>query len=208
MTRISLRQAILEDRQGKYVTTGTEGSSKPAVGGDIIVLGRNTFKEVIRGIHEGLLLPLNYEPPLQPEPEQPKPDEEQKESAKQPQPNPIDPAIPPSQYISLSDPPESIPEYIFAYIPSLHILGIRHTPKRIYRFLTRRYQADEICEQVVACILEQQSREWSEEDSQHGQNEQKYWPKTVAKDSEWREQIVLDSRIRPKLFWREPQYAE
>ena len=88
------------------------------------------------------------------------------------------PAIPQSQYPSLPDPPPSTPEYTFTYVPSLHILGIRHTPKRIYRFLTRRYVADEICEQVVACILEQAKREWTDEDVQHGRNEEKYWPKT------------------------------
>ena len=27
-------------------------------GGDIIIVGRNMFKEIIRGIHDGYLLPL------------------------------------------------------------------------------------------------------------------------------------------------------
>lgn len=208
MTRMSLRKAILEDRQGKDVATRTQESSKPVVGGDIIVLGRNTFKEVIRGIHEGLLLPLNYEPPSQPEPEPPKPDEEQKEPAKPPPPMPVDPAIPPSQYISLPDPPETIPEYIFTYVPSLHILGIRHTPRRIYRFLTRRYQADDICEQVVACILDQQKRDWTDEDTPRGVNEERYWPKTIKPDAEWREDLILDPRIRRYMLWRIPSEVQ
>jgi hypothetical protein len=176
-------------------------------GGDIIVVGRNTFKEVVRGIHEGYLLPLDYVPPIPPE--EPKKEEGQQQQPPTPPPKEhVLPAIPTSQYSSLPDPPPTIPEYTITYIPSLHILGIRYTPRRIYRFLTRRYIADDICEQVVACILEQQAREWTEDDSQHGQNEEKYWPKTVPKDSEWREGMVLDSRIRPKLFWREPQHVE
>lgn len=169
-------------------------------GGDVIVLGRNTFKEVVRGIHEGYLLPLDYAPPTPPE-EPKKEGEEQSSTPK----DTVLPAIPTSQYSSLPDPPPSTPEYIFTYVPSLHILGIRHTPRRIYRFLTRRYLADEICKQVVSCILEQPKREWSDEDPQRGQDEEKYWPKTVTKDSEWREEIVVDPRIRPKLLWREQQ---
>ena len=187
--------------------------SREREGGDVIVLGRNTFKEVVRGIHEGYLLPLDYVPPTPPEEptkEGTEKDESKKEGEDKPPPpkHRVLPAIPQSQYPSLPDPPPPIPEYIFTYVPSLHILGIRHTPKRIYRFLTRRYVADEICEQVVACVLEQLKREWTDEDVQHGKNEEKYWPKTVKPDSEWREDIVIDSRIRPKLFWRRPEPVE
>jgi hypothetical protein len=198
-----IRQESPEDDKGQSLL-GLEPE-----GGSIIVLGRNTFKEVVRGVHEGYLLPLDYVPPTPPEDPQ-KEGEPAKEGEIQPQPqlDPILPAIPTSQYSSLPDPPSTAPEYTFTYIPSLHILGIRHTPKRIYRFLTRRYIADEICEQVVASILDQPKRELVAEDSQHGQDEEKYWPKTVAKDSEWREPIVIDSRIQPMLRWREPQPVE
>jgi len=176
-------------------------------------LGRNTLKEVVRGIHEGYLLPSDYVPPIpleESKKEEPEKEELKKEGEEKPPP-PKDlvlPAIPQSEYPSLPDPPPSTPEYTFTYVPSLHILGIRHTPKRIYRFLTRRYVADEICEQVVACILEQEKREWTDEDIQHGQNEEKYWPKTIKPDSEWREKIVIDPRIRPKLLWRRPEPVE
>ena len=205
---MSLRQAILDDRRVKEVPAESQGTIKHPVGGDIIVLGRNTFKEVVRGIHEGLLLPLDYEPPPPPEPEPPKPGEEKKEETTPPVPNPVDPAIPLSRYISLSDPPETTPEFILTYVPSLHILGIRHTPRRIYRFLTRRYLADEICEQVVACILDQQKREWTDEDAQHGRNEEKYWPKTIKPDAEWREDLGLDRRIRRQMLWRQPSEVQ
>lgn len=187
--------------------------SRERYGGDVIVVGRNTFKEVVRGVHEGHLVPRDYVPPTPPEEpkkEQPEKEESTKEGEENPPPpkDQVLPAIPQSQYPSLPDPSPSTPEYIFTYVPSLHILGIRHTPKRIYRFLTRRYVADEICEQVVACILEQPKREWTDEDIQHGQNEEKYWPKLIKPDSEWRENIVIDPRIRPKLFWRRPESVE
>jgi hypothetical protein len=205
---MSLRQAILDDRRAKEVPAEKESAIKHSVGGDVIVLGRNTFKEVVRGIHEGLLLPPDYEPTPPPEPEPPKSDEGKKPETPPHLPNFVDPAIPPSQYVSLSDPPETSTAYILTYIPSLHILGIRHTPRRIYRFLTRRYQADEICEQVVACILDQHKREWTDEDAQHGRNEERYWPKTIKPDAEWREDLVLDPRIRRQMFWRQPSEVQ
>jgi hypothetical protein len=187
----------LERESGGHETEGP--NIREPEGGDIIIVGRNTFKEVVRGLHEGYLLPLNYIPPPPPPAELNK----DGEVAAPTPPNPIPPAIPTSEYPSLAD-PSPFPDYTFTYMPSLHLLGIRHTPKRIYRFLTRRYMADEICEQVVACILQQSQREWSEEDSRHGQDEERYWPKTVSPVAEWREDVVVDTRIRPKLFWRQP----
>ena len=32
--------------------------------------------------------------------------------------------------------------------------------------------------------------------------------KLIKPDSEWREKIVIDPRIRPKLFWRRPEPVE
>ena len=80
--------------------------SREREGGDVILLGRNTFKEIVRGIHEGHLLPLDYVPP--PPPEEPKKDEPEKEEEKkegEEKPSPpkdqVLPAIPQSQYPSL-----------------------------------------------------------------------------------------------------------
>ena len=217
MTRTSLRELILKHRSQRD-SPSPEELELPLEkeGGDIIVLGRNTFKEVVRGIHEGYLLSLDYvapappAPPTSPVPEPPKDEVKDKESKetdkaeKPPEPDPVLPAIPQNQYPSLPDPPPSTPEYTFTYVPSLHILGFRNTPRRIYRFLTRRYIADEIGEQVVACILEQSQRTWREEDTNHGEDEERFWPKTVAEDAEWREKVNVDPRIRPKLLWRTP----
>ena len=193
-----MREMIFAHRSRRELGDGTESQIRETEGGDVIIVGRNTFKEIVRGVHEGYLLPLQYVPP----PAEPKKDEESVQKT----PIPVHPPIPTSEYPQLPDPSPS-PTYTFTYIPSLHILGIRHTPKRIYRFLTRRFLADDICKQVVACILEQSQREWTDEDSQHGSNEEKYWPKTVAADAEWRELMVIDTRIRPKLLWRQPEEA-
>jgi len=206
--RTRVREIIKEHRIQREAG-GTEETStgKPEVeGGDVIVVGRNTFKEIVRGIHEGYLLPLDYVPPAPPA-EEPKEPKEGVETPP-PEPNPVQPAIPMSEYSSLPDPPQGTPDYTFTYVPSLHILGIRHTPRRIYRFLTRRYVVDEICEQVVAAILQQSQREWTNEDTNHGQGEERFWPKTIAADAEWREPMVLDPRIRPKLLWRQPSPVE
>jgi hypothetical protein len=199
-----MRQVISKQRS-KRESSSQEDPSIPLEreGGDVIVVGRNTFKEIVRGIHEGYLLPLDYVPP----PIEESKDDQTKgdgKTEKQPEPDPVLPAIPQTEYPSLPDPSPSNPEYTFTYVPSLHILGLRHTPRRIYRFLTRRYIADEICGQVVACVLEQSQREWREDDSAHGQDEERYWPKTVKSDAEWREAVHVDSRIRPKLLWRKP----
>jgi hypothetical protein len=206
MTRTSLRGTIFKHRSLRE-SWSPEQPPLPLEkeGGDIIIVGRNTFKEILRGIQEGYLLPLDYVPPLPPiaEPKQSEAKGDEKTETP-PEPNPVLPAIPQSEYSSLPDPSTSSPEYTFTYVPSLHILGLRNTPRRIYRFLTRRYIAEEICGQVVACILEQSQREWQDEDSNHGQQEERYWPKTVARDAEWREEIRVDSRIRPKLLWRVP----
>src|SRR6202000_2685149 len=95
----------------------------------------------------------------------------------------VPPPIPFSEYASLEDPPDG-PKYTFTYIPSLHILGMRHTLRRIKRFLSRRHYADEICEEVVACILEQAQREWRDEDAARGEFEERFWPKSIAQNSE------------------------
>jgi mitochondrial import inner membrane translocase subunit TIM54 len=208
LTRTSVREMTLAHRLQRQSSTNMESTplTREKEGGDVIVVGRNTFKEIIRGIHEGYLLPLDYVPPSPPE--DPQKNEEKTDDKPPPPPDPILTPINPSQYSSLPDPSPSDQEYAITYIPSLHILGIRHTPKRIYRFLTRRYMADGICEQVVACILEQQKREWTDDDVRHGEDEEVYWPKTIKPEAEWREKMVIDSRIRQKLFWRQPEEVQ
>jgi len=202
MSRTALRENIVQHREQREGSTEEERG--PALreieGRDIIVVGRNTFKEVVRGINEGYLGPLEMTLPETPQIDPEKTDAKPVQLAL--------PLIPTSQYMSLDDPAPSISDYTFTYVPSLHILGFRHTPLRIYRFLTRRYVADEIGEQVAACILSQPEREWHEADSHKGESEERYWPKVVAKDSEWRDPVVVDPRIQSRLLWRITQPIE
>jgi import inner membrane translocase subunit TIM54 len=142
-----------------------------------IVIGRHTWKEYVRGLHEGWLGPLK-EPP-KPQEEQPLGDapnpEEEKEETIQPAPGisidgPLRDAEPPADkpkkpsrlppFISTKDyelasvPPE-IPDEFDPSVPISfpHILGFLNTPRRLYRFLNRRALADSIGRDTAAIVL-------------------------------------------------------
>lgn len=134
------------------------------VRGDVVI-GRHTWKEYLRGLHEGWLGPLA--PPPEPEPLLPapltgevptednpaeeKPAEEEKKPKRPPQPKPhnttADYAI--SALPSLT-PDEFAPS---APIRQPHLLGFLNTPTRLYRFFNRRKLADEIGREVAAVCL-------------------------------------------------------
>ncbi|KAL8679286.1 MAG: hypothetical protein Q9186_004430 [Xanthomendoza sp. 1 TL-2023] len=168
-----------------------------------LVLGRHTWKEYIRGLHEGWLGPLDPPPdPLQTAPakaspasieqrppvgdaslssdslpilddaapisdsgatptEEPKPVDKKDEKSKQPVQKP--PYIPTSAYPSVSI-PSSTPEVLppTAVLPLPNLLGFLNTPIRIYRFLNRRYLADETGREVAALVLASHIRGWDE----------------------------------------------
>lgn len=154
---------------------------EPATKGDLVI-GRNTWKEYIRGLHEGWLGPLD--PPPQPEPEtvpdtepqptptaaddaspksaeqQPSESKPKKPEEKHDKPKAVTPAyISPSEYSSQPLPP-SIPSAFDPSSPIVfpHILGFLNTPIRIYRFLRKRYLADAVGEQVTAFVLASNTR--------------------------------------------------
>lgn len=161
------------------------------VRGDLI-LGRHTWKEYVRGLHEGWLGPL--EPPQQPEPlktapealadsppsspsDQPAETESsqadsqtatspQTEVEKPPE-KPLKPPTPPP-YISTSSyttvpTPSTLPDTLQPSLPLQlpHLLGLKHTPTRLYRFLTRRHLADDTGAQVAALVLCTHSRPYT-----------------------------------------------
>jgi import inner membrane translocase subunit TIM54 len=173
---------------------------EPGIQGDMVI-GRHTWKEYIRGLHEGWLGPLEApkelietpmveETPENPpstsdiapkdsdtlslgtdvhtsvgtpkdeelaESETPKKEEESKEEPK------------PAESKLRKQPPPfiSTDSYSSAYLPTTfesdlgpsvtvthpHILGLRNTGIRIYRFLNRRLLADEVGKQVAAAVL-------------------------------------------------------
>ena len=145
-----------------------------------LVIGRHTWKEYIRGLHEGWLGPLNPPPeapspssdntPLDPIPTTDAQDSSQRdttalptETVEAPKPTPdkpkkpsgpIPPYINPSQYPTLSIAPTA-PSILppSTLLPFPHLLGFFNTPIRIYRFLTRRQLADRVGHDVAALVL-------------------------------------------------------
>lgn len=165
-----------------------------------LVLGRHTWKEYIRGLHEGWLGPLEPppDPPLEPvsptenalpldgqpainsasptpnsekaESQSPTSEEESqnpeipKEKEKPKQPTQQPPYIFPPAY-PVASPAPSVPESLppSTNLPFPHLLGFFNTPVRIYRFLNRRYLADDTGRQVAALVLASRIGNWSEE---------------------------------------------
>lgn len=139
------------------------------VRGDVVI-GRHTWKEYLRGLHEGWLGPLT--PP--PEPEtlpaatvtdtattedkpseerqtEEKPAEEEKKPKRPPQPKPHNSTVDyPISALPAQTPNEFAPA---APIPEPHLLGFLNTPTRMYRFFNRRKLADDIGREVAAVCL-------------------------------------------------------
>ncbi|PFH58047.1 hypothetical protein XA68_14233 [Ophiocordyceps unilateralis] len=178
------------------------------VQGDIVI-GRHTWKEYVRGLHEGWLGPLD--PPPLPEPvvvveaakdasaastapsEEKSDDDEKKkkkkteeEKKKGDDEKPSRPAQPrphntPDDYASAVMPAYAPNEFSpSAVLPFPHRLGIRHTLVRLGRFLNRRKLAEEIGRDVAA-VCWAASREWSDEQETVLAHEESDWPKSVWK---------------------------
>ncbi|KAM0254791.1 hypothetical protein ACHAQJ_006449 [Trichoderma viride] len=193
-------EAIVEQKRKMRGLADYDG-----VKGDIVI-GRHTWKEYVRGLHEGWLGPLDP-PPLpaaemledKPEPESPsmesdgsekpedkKPEEEKKDETpkRPPQPRPHNS---PDDYSSASL-PDTLPAEFSPSAPIAfpHRLGFRHTFVRLGRFLTRRHLADDIGREVAAVCFAA-ARDWRQVDDQYEQqlvlkDEENDWPKFVWKD--------------------------
>lgn len=146
--------------------------------GDIII-GRNTWKEYLRGLHEGWLGPLTQPP--EPEKQEQPPSEtigeeevktlpgisvhstptdadkastesENKKEKEKPRHPP--PFISTAEYGSTANPadlPRQFDPSIAISFP--HILGFLNTPTRLYRFFNRRHLADQVGRETAAIIL-------------------------------------------------------
>lgn len=193
------------------------------VKGDI-VLGRHTWKEYVRGLHEGWLGPLD--PPALPEPEvKPEPEpvvdantaeadkpeeekkkEEEKKPDRPPQPQPYNS---PDDYSVASLPPQIPTEFSpSSPIAFPHRLGFRHTFVRLGRFLNRRKLADDIGRDVAAVCFAA-SREWREADGQYEQqlalhHEESDWPKSVWKDEEVKAEAEAAAAPPKEKIWVSP----
>ncbi|KAL4933975.1 Tim22-complex subunit TIM54 [Aspergillus undulatus] len=162
---------------------------EPGPKGDLII-GRHTWKEYIRGLHEGWLGPLD--PPPQPAPEEaappledpqvpaatvdgnteytPAPEQvdEKKEEKKPTKPTGPTPAyIAPIDYPTQNLPP-SLPSSLdgSAPIEFPHLLGFLNTPIRIYRYLNQRHVADSVGRDVAAVVLASYARPYTDNSSE------------------------------------------
>lgn len=217
------------------------------IGGDIVI-GRHTWKEYMRGLHEGWLGPLDPPPEPQPaepsispsieasaadapvevaptstddaspqSPEEPKKEEEKKAEEK---PKPlVTPAYNTIAQYAESEVPRSMPAELqpSTPIPFPHLLGFRNTPRRMYRFLTRRHTADDIGRQTAAAVMAayrpystvagadepneqfEQQREMEQEEGDWLPANVKRDPAQPEKEREWLDKITLDARIAERM---------
>jgi import inner membrane translocase subunit TIM54 len=211
--------------------------------GGIVVVGRHTWKEYLRGVQEGWLGPLeappapspargsslmvgsledvveeNTEATAQKEGEAKKA-EEKDEIAK--------PLIEPHAYRNAQIPkdmPEELGPAGIVYLP--HLLGVVNTPIRLYRYVTRRHMADQVCREAAATALgvyrpfvamtvpagtlmeEDEVKEGLPAEKGMGEVdalkiEEGDWPSRIWKDGrykgEWTEEVTVDSRVRDRL---------
>ena len=201
--------SIVTDLRKKMGVAEYEG-----VKGDVVI-GRHTWKEYMRGLHEGWLGPLDA-PPLpelpvetkDPEPapaavddsgaenqDDAKPAEEKKDDAKPAEEKKEEkPSRPPQPrpHNSTDDyPGSSLPVHIpgefspSTIIPFPHRLGFSHTFVRLGRFFNRRKLADEIGRDVAAVCFAA-ARDWREADG-------KFEQQLVLRDEE---------RDWPKSAWK------
>lgn len=160
------------------------------VRGDIVI-GRHTWKEYLRGLHEGWLGPLRAPPHAQPDPTpEPAPDAVEGGAAAQDKKKPTRP-IQPKPYNSVDDYPTAhLPMLMPAElepstpVPFPHILGFLNTPTRTYRFLTRRRLADEIGREVAAACL-CTYREYKELGDVHAEQQWEQQTALVQEESNW-----------------------
>lgn len=181
------------------------------VKGDIVI-GRHTWKEYIRGLHEGWLGPLKMpphaQPDLDPEPKEGDDEETKTKKPKQPKPyNSVDDYA--TAHLPLLMPAELAPS---TPLPFPHILGFLNTPTRLYRFLTRRRLADEIGQEVAAVCFSSyrefrevgdagassQDQVWEQQTALA--HEEKNWVKSVWKDDEdVKKEIKIDTDASPTV---------
>ncbi|KAB8068173.1 mitochondrial import inner membrane translocase subunit Tim54 [Aspergillus leporis] len=164
---------------------------EPVPKGDLVI-GRHTWREYVRGLHEGWLGPLDPpQPPVVPtdalsppegaetsspvdgapvvenlektvEPE--KKDEPEKKEEKPSKPTGPTPAyISPADYSSQSL-PRSLPQSLDGSVPVHfpHILGFLNTPIRIYRYLNQRHLADSVGREVAGIVLASATRPYGD----------------------------------------------
>lgn len=183
------------------------------IGGDIVI-GRHTWKEYVRGLHEGWLAPVTLpaiptpDPVVvddtttkatpeegtaegegsQEKPEEPKPEEKKPERPPQPPPHNTTADYPTSP-IPMFIPAEFSPS---APVQFPHLLGFTNTFIRLGRFLNRRRLADDIGREVAAVCLAT-AREYRDEPN----------PDSDDTESEQATALAWEEKDWPKSVWKE-----
>lgn len=202
-----------------------------------VVIGRHTWKEYLRGLHEGWLGPLVAPPEPEPlpvpetssedKPAEEKPAEEEERKPKRPpQPKPYNTTADyPTEILPSLTPNEFNPA---APIREPHLLGFLNTPTRMYRFFNRRKLADEIGREVAAVCLctYREFRELPADEAadiasptgtsttttQYEQQkeldwEEKDWIKAIWKEDETKGDDEIPERVRAKPVVMDPRIA-
>ena len=182
-SRVQKEEGVTQEEAIRMVRQTMNVHEWDGVKGDLII-GRHTWKEYVRGVHEGWLGPMDPPSPSDiPESDEPEmvpeastgviseppnenqddrlPEEKPAESSPKPTPKPpsTPPYILPSSYSS-SIPAATCPSELppSTAVPLPHILGFINTPKRMYRFLTRRHLAESTGASIAGLVLAAQSR--------------------------------------------------
>ncbi|KAK3390782.1 mitochondrial import inner membrane translocase subunit Tim54 [Podospora didyma] len=189
-----------------------------------VVIGRHTWKEYLRGIHEGWLGPLT--PPAAPEvPAAPAPESDSSLSAtsdfaseekpaeekpvgekpveeakpkRPPQPKPYNTT---NDYITESLPRLAPNEFTpVAPIREPHILGFLNTPLRMQRFFNRRKLADDIGREVAAVCLctYREFQQLPAEEGDATEPEQKF---------EQQNELAWEEKDWVKTVWKEAKHS-
>lgn len=253
--------AIVEVRKNQGIKEWKNDEGREGMAGEIVI-GRHTWKEYIRGLHEGWLGPLDIPtppaaeqapaavleqplvepvapkdfPPASSEtpsdetspttPPTPEPEKKEEEPPKPTKPKRPPPFMTPEQYPSATASP-NLPDDLpsTTTLPFPHILGISHTPIRIYRYLTRRHLQDDIGRRVAAAVLDIRKPystsvpSPAEDDPSHTLheletpflNEEGEWFKTVRKraaKAEKEGKTEADREPGEEWIWTEPMVLD
>ncbi|KAI5959946.1 TIM54 [Candida pseudojiufengensis] len=209
----------------KEIKIKSDDSNEDIAGG-VICIGRGAYKEYLSGLHEGLLGPLQKPKEVE---EEEKKREEQKIKDKEENPNIEDedeefnlkPV--PLKYISTKDyelaplAPEfnmdviqkdetGVPYFfeqpVYAY-PIPAIQGFKNIPRKIYRYFTKRFLAEDYSERTNH-IVNKETRPFVYKDVLMAKEEELDWPKNWVKKgtergSEWVQELGYDDRVISRL---------
>ncbi|KAI1485604.1 mitochondrial import inner membrane translocase subunit Tim54 [Biscogniauxia mediterranea] len=213
--------AQTQDEIVREIRTRNGTPEHHGIQGDVVI-GRHTWKEYVRGLHEGWLGPLTAPVPPPPPPAEPvvteaadgetpesKPEEKKDEKKPERPPQPVPYNTPddyPTSALPLFIPAEFSPSAPIAFP---HILGFSNTFIRLGRFLNRRRLADDIGREVAAVCLAS-AREYRDKDdgSEPEQQtalaaEESDWPKSVWKEEEAKKDEQPETPA-PERIWTRP----